>query len=77
VIKTVVLHLTIGSAALCVCVENDSEFTLLGDLEANAPENSTRIPVEQAHFLDLVHDAIILRDMQDALPAIVLAREWR
>jgi len=62
---------------LYVSVENDSGFTLLGDLDVNASENGTRIPIEQAHLLDLVHDAIILHDMQDALPAIVLAREWR
>ena len=71
------LHLTIGLTALYVSVENDSGFTLLGDLNANGSENDTRIPIEQAYLLDLVHDAIILRDMQDALPANVLRREWR
>ncbi len=30
-------------------------------------ENGTRILVEQAHLLDLLHDAIILRDMQGAI----------
>jgi hypothetical protein len=72
-----VLHLTIGLTALCVSVVNDSGFTLLGDLDVNGSENGTQILIEQAHLQDLVHDAIILRDLQDALPAIVLARGWR
>ncbi|MGB9300815.1 MAG: PAS domain S-box protein, partial [Anaerolineae bacterium] len=33
----------------------------------NASENGTRILGEQAHLLDLVHDAIILRDMQGVI----------
>ena len=33
----------------------------------NASDNGTRILGEQAHLLDLVHDAIILRDMQGVI----------
>jgi PAS domain S-box-containing protein len=33
----------------------------------NAAENGNRILAEQAHLLDLLHDAIILRDMQGAI----------
>ncbi|MBN1484395.1 MAG: PAS domain-containing protein, partial [Chloroflexia bacterium] len=33
----------------------------------NAAENGTRILVEQAHLLNLLHDAVILRDTQGAI----------
>jgi len=35
----------------------------------NASENGTRLLVEQAHLLDMVHDAIMLRDMQGTIIA--------
>ena len=35
----------------------------------NASENGTRLLVEQAHLLDMVHDAIMLRDMQGKIIA--------
>ena len=60
-------HLTTGLTACYTSIQNDSDCTLLGDLDVNASENGTRILVEQAHLLDLVLDAIILRDMQGAI----------
>src|SRR4030042_6132736 len=60
-------HLTTGLAGCYTSIQNDSGFPLLGGLDVNAPENGTRILGEQAHLLDLVHDAIILRDMQGAI----------
>jgi len=48
-------------------IQSNFGFALLGGLDVNASENSTRSLVEQAHLLDMVHDAIILRDMQGAI----------
>jgi PAS domain S-box-containing protein len=59
--------LTTGLTACYTSIQNDSGFTLLGDLDVNTSENHTRVLREQAYLLDLVLDAIILRDMQGAI----------
>jgi len=60
-------HLTTGLAGCYTSIQTDSRFPSLGGLDVNASENGTRILGEQAHLLDLVHDAIILRDMQGVI----------
>ena len=60
-------HLTTGLAGCYTSIQTDSRFPLLGGLDVNASDNGTRILGEQAHLLDLVHDAIILRDMQGVI----------
>jgi PAS domain S-box-containing protein len=47
--------------------ENNFGYTLLGGLDVNTSENHTRVLREQAHLLELVLDAIILRDMQGVI----------
>ena len=60
-------HLTTGLAACYTSIQNDSSCTLLGALDVNTSANHTRVLREQAYLLDLVLDAIILRDMQGAI----------
>jgi PAS domain S-box-containing protein len=62
-----VLHLTTGLTACYTSIQDDSGFTFLGGLDVNTSEKYLRILREQAHLLDLVFDAIILRDMQGAI----------
>ena len=61
------VHLTTGLAACYTAIQSDSGCTLLGALDVNRSENHTRVLREQAHLLDLVLDAIILRDMQGVI----------
>ncbi|RQW81924.1 MAG: PAS domain S-box protein, partial [Geobacter sp.] len=56
-----------GLIACYTAIQNDSGHTLLGGLDVTTSENHTRVLREQAHLLDLVLDAIILRDMQGAI----------
>ncbi len=60
-------HLTTGLTACYTSIQNDSGYTLLGGLDVNTSENHARVLREEAHLLDLVLDAIILRDMQGAI----------
>ena len=48
-------------------IQHDLSSALLGGLDVNASENGTRLLVEQAHLWDMVHDAIMLRDMEGAI----------
>ena len=60
-------HLTTGLAACYTSIQNYSSCNLLGALDVNTSANHTRVLREQAYLLDLVLDAIILRDMQGAI----------
>jgi PAS domain S-box-containing protein len=62
-----VYHLTTGLTACYTAMQHDPGCTLLGGLDVNTSQNHTRVLREQAHLLDLVRDAIILRDMQGAI----------
>ena len=48
-------------------LQNDRGFTYLGGLDVNTPEKHLRVLGEQAHLLDLVLDAVIVRDMQGVI----------
>jgi PAS domain S-box-containing protein len=60
-------HLTSGLIPCYTCIQRDAGFTLYEGLDVNMSENHTHVLREQAHLLDLMLDAIILRDMQGAI----------
>jgi PAS domain S-box-containing protein len=60
-------HLTSGLIPCYTTIQNDAGFTLYEGLDVNMSENHTHVLQEQAHLLDLMLDAIILRDLQGAI----------
>ena len=48
-------------------IQSDSGFAGAGWLDVNTSENNSSVLREQAHLLDLMLDAIILRDMQGVI----------
>jgi PAS domain S-box-containing protein len=59
--------LTTGLGACYTSIQHDSGFTLLGGLDVNTSEKFLRALGEQPYLLDLVLDAIILRDIQGVI----------
>ena len=60
-------HLTSGLIPCYTFIQRDAGFTLYEGLDVNMSENHTHVLREQAHLLDLMLDAIILRDMRGAI----------
>jgi PAS domain S-box-containing protein len=59
--------LTSGLTGCYTFIQNDPGFTSLGGLDVNTPKDCLWVLDEQAYLLDLVSDAIILRDMQGVI----------